>query len=87
MQSILKLAAFVPGAFNLDGGKAMKRTLKFLLAVSALCVAGCASAPMQVANDDDIDYQKVMLVNQWALHHNVAVYWVNYPRKASSTTQ
>jgi hypothetical protein len=65
---------------------AMKKTFALLSAASALVVAGCASAPIQVANDD-IDHQKIDLVNQWASHNNVAVLWVNYPRQRSTNTQ
>jgi hypothetical protein len=31
--------------------------------------------------DRDVDYGKVVAVNEWALRRHATVVWVNYPKK------
>ena len=57
----------------------MKKILSLLLAGAALALAGCASHSPYVAANSEVDFQKVDLVNKWALRNNVEVHWVNYP--------
>ena len=49
-------------------------------------ISGCAgtAGPNGMAReskmDSNIDYQKVISVNEWAVNRHATVMWVNYPR-------
>jgi len=65
--------------------------MKKIVAVVSLgaigLIGGCASVYTQSAIDDRIDYQKVALVEQWAMRTGAVVIWVNYPLKSSAQQQ
>jgi uncharacterized protein YceK len=66
----------------------MKTTALLLSAVVLFLLGGCASmsgdtGPMAQNN---VDYEKVFLVEQWARRNNADVRWVNYPLKKTSAT-
>lgn len=54
--------------------------------VLGLGISGCAgtAGPNGIAGasrmDSDIDYGKVISVNEWAVNRHATVVWVNYPR-------
>jgi len=58
-------------------------------AVIVLCLAVSACAGTGGRNgfakgtslDDDIDYAKVIAVNEWATRRQATVVWLNYPKK------
>ncbi len=65
----------------------MKKTLSLLLAGLVVALAGCAAAPsLHTASNSEVDYQKVDLVNRWAVRNNVEVHWVNYPMRYNTST-
>lgn len=58
-----------------------------LVALSAL--AGCAGETTRPQNlsslyPGDVDWEKVVSVNQWAERKGAKVMWVNMPRKAAT---
>ena len=59
----------------------MKKATTLVVAVLLALLGGCASMSKQAATYDEIDYQKINLVNHWAARNNVQVVWVNYPRR------
>ena len=64
------------------------KTLAPLLLTMGMGLGGCATSPMQtVETANEVDYQKVNLVNDWARRNNVDVVWVNYPQKSTRSTQ
>lgn len=66
------------------------KTLASLLVLSGMfLLGGCATTTNQTAalTDDNIDYQKVYLVDNWARRNNVEVHWVNYPQKTARIVQ
>ena len=67
----------------------MKAMAPLLLAAGLSLAGGCATTNSAVAPgaQNGVDYQKVYLVEQWARRNNVAVVWINYPRKTASATQ
>ncbi len=64
-----------------------KVTTLFTVTTLGILLGGCASTPSQLAYYDNVDYQKVELVNRWASRNNVQVVWVNYPQKPSVMRQ
>jgi hypothetical protein len=69
----------------------MKITGLLLSVVVLFLLGGCASIPnnTEPMAQDNVDYQKVYLVEQWAKRNNADVRWLNYPLKkvATATTQ
>lgn len=65
-----------------------RKSLGAVLAVACLGLTACAStggsraAQDQSGFSDEIDYQKVISVNEWAHTHGARVMWVNYPQKS-----
>jgi hypothetical protein len=57
--------------------------------VLCLAVSGCAgtAGPNGFARDssmdNDIDYGKVIAVNEWAERRRATVMWINYPKKSA----
>jgi uncharacterized protein YceK len=58
------------------------RWMMLSLAAGALVLSGCGSMRTFESN---VDYERVARVEQAAKAVGVAVYWVNYPQKASSS--
>ena len=66
------------------------RTLAVGGAAVVLCLAVSACAGTGGANglsrgstmDDDVDVNKVVTVNDWAVRRHASVVWVNYPKKS-----
>ena len=69
----------------------MKITALLLSAVVLFLLGGCASMSnnTEPMAQNNVDYEKVYLVEQWAKRNNADVRWVNYPLKkvAATTTQ
>ena len=69
----------------------MKITALLLSAVVLFLLSGCASMAgnTQPMAQNNVDYEKIYLVEQWAKRNNADVRWVNYPLKkvAADTTQ
>jgi hypothetical protein len=62
----------------------MNKLSALALALSLAFLGGCSSMQPQVnaaAADDEVDYQKVALVDHWAQGRFMQVLWVNLPRK------
>ena len=59
------------------------RWMMLSLTAAALVLSGCASMTPYSSN---IDYEQVARVEKVAKAYGVSVYWVNYPQKASSST-
>lgn len=60
-----------------------------VMAAMCLCLSACASSGgTHMARgdqlNDDIDYEKVASVNQWAHNRGATVVWVNYPKRAKA---
>lgn len=57
--------------------------------ILCLAVSACAgtAGPNGLARgsrmDNDIDYGKVIAVNQWAERRGATVMWINYPKKSA----
>lgn len=51
------------------------------LGLSACAATGGRDGIARSAHGDDIDYGKVIAVNQWALRRHATVMWVNYPTR------
>jgi len=52
------------------------------LAVSACAGAGGTKNGSKISSmDADVDYGKVIAVNDWAVRRHASVVWVNYPKK------
>ena len=57
------------------------------LAVSACAGTGGAKNVSKMSPmDADVDYGKVVAVNDWAVRRHAAVGWVNYPTKPAHST-
>ncbi|HEU4665445.1 MAG TPA: hypothetical protein VFS55_15555 [Dokdonella sp.] len=57
-----------------------------LVVLLALGLSACAGSDgrngvARRSYDGDIDYGKVIAVNQWALRRHATVMWVNYPTR------
>ena len=67
----------------------MKGRMLLLVAGGSLFLAGCASSPQRtdLVAQNDIDHQKIYLVEQWAKRNGASVFWVNYPQKPASPAQ
>jgi uncharacterized protein YceK len=69
----------------------MKTTALLLSAVVLFLLGGCASisSATEPMAQNNVDYEKVYLVEQWAKRNNADVRWVNYPLKkvAAATAQ
>jgi len=69
----------------------MKTIALLLSAVVLFLLGGCAgmSSNTGAQAQDNVDYEKVYLVEQWAKRNNAGVWWVNYPIKkvAANTSQ
>jgi hypothetical protein len=50
------------------------------VAVCALLTA-CAGAPSRPLPSENLDAQKVVLVNQWAETHGARLIWIHYPTR------
>lgn len=53
------------------------------LALCALLTA-CAGAPRRPLASDELDAQKVVLVNQWAEDHGARLIWLHYPTRSTA---
>ncbi|HEX3894632.1 MAG TPA: hypothetical protein VHW73_00330 [Rudaea sp.] len=59
-------------------------TAKTFVLAAVLCalLAACAGAPQhKLLPNEDLDEQKVVLVNQWAETHGARLIWINYPTR------
>lgn len=53
------------------------------LAVSACAGTGTRNDMVRGSMDNDVDYGKVLAVNEWAERRRATVVWVNYPKKST----
>jgi hypothetical protein len=51
------------------------------MGLSACAGSGGRNGVARSSYDGDIDYGKVIAVNQWALRRHATVMWVNYPTR------
>ena len=63
----------------------MKRIVFIAAGVAAL-VSGCASTQNVATYDDNVDYQKVALINSIARARGVEVHWMTYPQRRTPAT-
>jgi hypothetical protein len=62
---------------------AIGATVVLCLAVSACAGTGGRNALVADGKmDAELDVNKVVTVNQWAVRRHASVVWVNYPKKA-----
>ena len=59
------------------------RRMMLSLAVGALVLSGCASAPAEYYSN--VDFAQVARIEKAARAVGVNVYWVNFPTKASAS--
>jgi len=53
------------------------------LAVSACAGTGGSNGIARGSRmDSDVDYGKVVAVNEWAVRRHATVVWINYPKKS-----
>jgi len=63
---------------------AMGTAIVLCLAVSACAGTGGSNSMVRGSSmDGDIDYGKVLAVNEWAERRRATVVWVNYPKKSA----
>jgi len=57
-----------------------------LLAIAALGLCGCASAPKAelAVSDDGVDRARMTIIEEQAARSGVRVFWMNPPRKPST---
>ncbi len=53
----------------------------FVFVAMSVSLAACAGAPNRPLPSNDIDGQKVALVNQWAEAHGAKLIWLHYPTR------
>jgi type IV pilus biogenesis protein CpaD/CtpE len=61
--------------------------LLLLLAIAALGLSGCASAPksgLAAVNDDGVDHARMAIIEEHAARSGVRIFWMNPPRKPST---
>ena len=60
--------------------------LLLLLAIAALGLCGCASAPKSelAVSDDGVDRASMAIIEEQAARSGVRVFWMNPPRKPST---
>jgi ABC-type glycerol-3-phosphate transport system substrate-binding protein len=59
----------------------MKMLSWLLLAAASIFMLGCAQLPDAAAQaEPDYDVAKVAAIEQYALHNNVKILWINYPQ-------
>jgi type IV pilus biogenesis protein CpaD/CtpE len=60
--------------------------LPLLLAIAALGLCGCASAPKSelATSYDDVDHASMAIIEERAARSGVRVFWMNPPRKPST---
>jgi len=61
--------------------------LPLLLAIAALGLCGCASAPkseLATGYDDGVDRARMAIIEERAARSGVRVFWMNPPRKPST---
>ena len=59
------------------------RWMMLSLAAGALVLSGCAAAP--IVAEQDVDFAKVARIERLARAVGVDVYWVNYPKKSTTS--
>lgn len=71
----------------------MRVTLLLMLTLLSAGLAGCAGThggTISMSNaglaSDDIDAEKMAVVNQWAQTHGATVVWINYPTRPHPRT-
>ncbi len=60
---------------------------KLTLIAATLALAGCSSMSTVSTNSDQIDWQKVQAVDNWARTTGATVVWLNYPQLKSEVTK
>ena len=87
--SAVAALAIVAGGRIADAEGSMKTPAAGALLVLCLALSACAgtSGPYGLTRaasmDEQIDYGKVMAVNEWAAKRQAKVLWLNYPKKSA----